>query len=335
MRSLFFCYSLITLCLFLTNPANGQTGNASEDVPITSLGTIHNEGDDIQANNEYCLNDDNELIVYTNIVLGGLTIQGVSPDFYGVIPEGYPDMYIEYTINGQVYPPTQVGNFEIIELPNGYPAFSYMAQSPTIDFSDDCNVSSFQSQYIYTTVSFRLVTPDGLGWKTYPACNYAQSWDMFSCYIYSHAPWCDNGATAGFGAPDDPGQSCYDEWFAGGFSAFLYCDCADDGPTRTEDPVDEEVYFARDNSDIVNRVEEDLKLNVYPNPMTNILSVDASGQYISKIEVFDLTGKLMLKNIYSDRNTQSTTLNTENFQHGLYLVKTTTNKGISVIKVLK
>lgn len=327
-------YSHILLFLFFITSVSAQTGNPSEDVPITTLGTIHNDGDGIHIADEYCLNSDNDLIIRTNIILGGLQVEGTAPNYYGVIPSSYPDMYIEYTVNGTVYPPVQVGNFEIVELDNGFTAFSHIASSPAIDFSDDCANERESESFVFTTVKFRLVTPSDDGWDVYPACDYAESWNMFSCLVYDYAPWCE--ANNGLDSPTDPAPVCFDEWFSGGFSAFLYCDCRDDGPTKQDDPIAAAGDWMKDNNSDANyRVLEDAEVSIYPNPMDEILTIESGRDNIRAVQIYDSRGSLVQSKTYAAHETKNVHLNTSQLPHGLYLVRVSTDTGIKVRKVLK
>jgi len=337
MRSLFFNFLSILIFSICTFSAAAQP---SEDGPITDLGTITNEGDGIYIPFEFCLNPDNELIVKTNIILGNLTIVGIAPNEYGVLPANVPAMFIEYTVNGQVLPAVQVGNFDLVTLSGGYQAFSYIAQSPAVDFSSEC--ASALDGYVYGNVKFRLVTPNGNGWSTYPACDYSQSWDMFSCNIYSYAPWCDAVPINGFAdVPTDPTASCYNEWFAGGYSAKMYCDCSVDELPQEEEPREDDGGDQIDgggdngNSSIKKRRIDNVTINAYPNPMNHNLIIESNDDFIRTIDIYNSRGELVLKNTYELNKILNTNIITSEFLKGLYLIRVTTNSNIKVIKVLK
>lgn len=337
MRSLFFNFLSILIFSTITSAAIAQP---SEDGPITTLGTISNDGDGIHVPLEFCLNSNNSLIVQTNVLLGGLTVVGTAPNQYGILPSNARPMFVEYTVNGQVLPPVEVGNFDLVTLSNGYPAFSFIAQSPAVNFSNEC--AETEEDYIYGDVSFRLVTPYGDGWTVYPACDYSQSWGMFSCSVYSHAPWCGAVPTYGFAdVPTDPTSTCYNEWFSGGYSARLYCNCGNDEVPQDEEPHDDggddEIGGNNDDGDrdLKMRAKENIIINAYPNPMGQNLIVEASDDFIRTINVYNSRGELVLNNMYELDKFQNVSLNTAEFPSGLYLVRIATNAGTEIIKVLK
>jgi hypothetical protein len=73
--------------------------------------------------------------------------------------------------------------------------------------------------------------------------------------------------------------------------------------------------------------------NIFPNPSTGIYTIETIDQAkIDKIEVHDLTGKLV-KSIQS--NTKSTTIDLTNFQNGVYIVTIFSNKQSTKRTVVK
>ena len=82
----------------------------------------------------------------------------------------------------------------------------------------------------------------------------------------------------------------------------------------------------------IQRVEiKNIKLVVSPNPATNNISVNASGN-ISKVEIFNLEGK----KVYSAQNAQSNSINVPvaNFTNGTYIVNTTVDGETTSDKVV-
>ncbi|MCT4628668.1 aryl-sulfate sulfotransferase [Winogradskyella sp.] len=84
--------------------------------------------------------------------------------------------------------------------------------------------------------------------------------------------------------------------------------------------------------DCVNRLSiEDSQLvglKVYPNPTEDILNFDFT-QLIDEIEVYNITGKMVL------RKTDSNSINLENITKGLYMVKISVGNTSKYVKVLK
>ncbi len=74
------------------------------------------------------------------------------------------------------------------------------------------------------------------------------------------------------------------------------------------------------------------KLTVYPNPASNLLSLQyaAKSKYIN-YEVYDLTGRLVLKGNLNDSNT----ISINSLNAGLYIIKIVDGVEVSTAKFLK
>lgn len=73
-------------------------------------------------------------------------------------------------------------------------------------------------------------------------------------------------------------------------------------------------------------------INLYPNPISNKMQIDASGEVIRSIEVFNTMGKRVFVKSF---NTSSTSVTTSNWESGVYFVKITTLNGNTTLKVVK
>ena len=72
------------------------------------------------------------------------------------------------------------------------------------------------------------------------------------------------------------------------------------------------------------------KLEVYPNPVNSVISIQLSGGSIKSVEVMNLQGRKIDLPIYF-LNTDYCKLNTENLSSGIYFLKTIDSKGFSNI----
>ena len=82
--------------------------------------------------------------------------------------------------------------------------------------------------------------------------------------------------------------------------------------------------YTEDGINTANKVD----VNVYPNPATDVLHVEANG--ITRIDVIDLAGRIVLS------NTQSlNTVNVSGLANGVYMLRTTTTEGVNVQKIVK
>lgn len=69
------------------------------------------------------------------------------------------------------------------------------------------------------------------------------------------------------------------------------------------------------------------KVNVYPNPVKNILHIETD-EMIRSVEIFDLLGKQIM-------TSTAKTINVEALQKGVYVLKINTIKGSSIEKIIK
>jgi len=74
-------------------------------------------------------------------------------------------------------------------------------------------------------------------------------------------------------------------------------------------------------------LENSLKL--YPNPVTNILTIESKNVTISKVEIYSILGK-KIKEIHSDFKT----IRTDNLSNGMYLIKIYSEKGMVMKNVI-
>lgn len=66
-------------------------------------------------------------------------------------------------------------------------------------------------------------------------------------------------------------------------------------------------------------------MNIYPNPGNNVITVKSALLAGANYEVYDLTGKILLRGSLPNSNASS--INIENLDSGMYLLKITTNQG--------
>jgi hypothetical protein len=72
-------------------------------------------------------------------------------------------------------------------------------------------------------------------------------------------------------------------------------------------------------------------INIYPNPASNYLNIEAKDVQIETIEIYDLTGRRVLQdqNLINNRlNNSSRQLGINNLSNGMYIVHIKTNLGV-------
>lgn len=73
-------------------------------------------------------------------------------------------------------------------------------------------------------------------------------------------------------------------------------------------------------------------IDLYPNPVSNEMHIDATGTVILSIEVFNATGQSVYAN---SLNVSNTTVSTSNWDSGVYFVNVKTLDGSTILKVIK
>ena len=329
MRSLFLnffnllLFSLCSLTLFSQTPPN-------EELPTGSLGTATNNGDGQNKAYEVCLDENDGFSFDINLILGGLDFYEEDGNYYGTLPAGVPPMYVQFFVDNEFFDPQEVGVLDLIETPTGL-VFSKIFTSPYMDFSDEC--ASDDDGVINKLVGARLVTPaNGGGYTVYPACSHPE---MFGCYVYSWAPWCASSISPpGFSGPTDPDPTCYNEWYEASYSVDFHCDC-DIVAEPPYEPTKNTQPFKDNGSGSDTRSLTGNTLNVYPNPMGEMLQIDSDGGNIEQVLLYNTNGELIMSQKYPGKNNSSISLDASELPTGLYLIKISTNSGIEVVKVLK
>jgi hypothetical protein len=87
----------------------------------------------------------------------------------------------------------------------------------------------------------------------------------------------------------------------------------------------------KDNTVGINDVNKSIGLNISPNPCTDKLVVEGIISEKSKFELYDMTGKLVMKAILDDTKT----INTQGLDKGLYYLKIENNDATTLLKFSK
>ncbi len=103
---------------------------------------------------------------------------------------------------------------------------------------------------------------------------------------------------------------------------------------------DMDVFAASQNNDkfvwyenltVLGIVENKVKnLKIYPNPSSDTIFIRSQNEEVSKIEIYDILGKSLFVKMGAIKEVNITTLPV-----GLYFINVTSNKGKSVLKLLK
>jgi PKD repeat protein len=80
---------------------------------------------------------------------------------------------------------------------------------------------------------------------------------------------------------------------------------------------------------------EPIEASIYPNPSKGILNIENATKNISSVQVFDITGQLILESTIENDNSK-VSLDISNYKNGLYIIKINSIEGNNIIKkVLK
>jgi len=103
---------------------------------------------------------------------------------------------------------------------------------------------------------------------------------------------------------------------------------------------DPEYWLISGNNTIVNVAEyskENIHLNIFPNPVHNNLVIGnfKNEMEVLKIQILDVFGRVIFKEINPSQNNHSININTENIPNGIYIIEITSNVGKNSLKFLK
>lgn len=83
----------------------------------------------------------------------------------------------------------------------------------------------------------------------------------------------------------------------------------------------------------IGQVNSNIQLQAYPNPTSSAITVKASkGELIESIEVFDVTGRMVLA---TKANASNISINLAELTNGIYNVRAHTNKGTGSVRLVK
>jgi hypothetical protein len=92
------------------------------------------------------------------------------------------------------------------------------------------------------------------------------------------------------------------------------------------------IYVNESSSPTLIGENEELKnLMVYPNPASDYIYISTDDAAISRITLFDMTGKVV--NTVRGNNSGSSRLHVSQYEGGMYLLKVETRKGTKTMKV--
>jgi hypothetical protein len=82
----------------------------------------------------------------------------------------------------------------------------------------------------------------------------------------------------------------------------------------------------------IDKVKSAISVQAYPNPTANIVTVKTSGELLTAVEVFDITGRMVLAN---SSKGSSVMLNVVELPNGIYNIRAHTDKGTGNVRIIK
>jgi len=302
-----------------------------------------------------------QLTLPLKVKLANLALNGEG-DF--MIPPGYPEMHLEYTVFLGPYPsvpgPTvviPVVGFEAAGSANGRPVYVATMNSYEVDIAGFCQTSATGGVYAHAKVN--LVTPQGDGYIDYPVCDYTSPYDIFSCTVFAHAGDCagelpsseegglgqtrggdlkpnnddERGAKARgpSGPPRDPCNARYLR-----STTFLYeMQCPN---CELTDPQDDVIIGDNFISNNPNSIDSNLgDLSVYPNPVNDQLNIQWSHKEpLEGLKLYRSNGSLVkIWNAQQLNALNLLELSTSELSQGIYFLEAQSANNTKVIKVVK
>jgi len=94
--------------------------------------------------------------------------------------------------------------------------------------------------------------------------------------------------------------------------------------------IQSEAALPSDNFTSINEIDITNNVDVYPNPVNNLLNIDLQSGENSTVQVFDVSGKLLLEKVF-DFQTQ---IDFSGFANGMYFLAIENEEGKAVKKLL-
>jgi len=287
-------------------------------------------------------------ILLTNLNLFAPEENGTGIEY---LPEGYPPLYLEYSINDGVVERIQLTEFEFLDHINNIPVFASNIESYSFEFGDLCQEESF----VRMDINAKLVTRvnslnSGEGWFyiDYPACDYASVCNIFSPQVF-----------IGGGNPAPPNQllypcgkygegdyseqggqlietfnniDCYNETLINSRTTF-YIDCS--GCDQETNTILEPTAENRKSNTAETKSNE---IIAFPNPFEDQITIKLpeGEQSFERADMYNIEGLLMKS--WTKKQTGkiiNLDVNAIKIEKGIYFLKVKYGDSFKVVKVIK
>ena len=93
--------------------------------------------------------------------------------------------------------------------------------------------------------------------------------------------------------------------------------------------VANECEYSYDEINVTSVVENNIAYNIYPNPVKDIINIEAEN--IELVEIYDVFGR----KLYSEKKSGDVRIDMSDFADGIYLVKIFADESSSTTKIVK
>jgi len=264
-------------------------------------------------------NGDCEAFIKIKVLLANLEDNG---NGVYTLPQGYYDMYLKYSINGQPIQYILLNEFSFNQTINNIPVYEIEINLGYIDICEPCIGNDglpIEIPYLAELTTSGLIesTPPDI---EYPACNHTSEFDIFSCTVFVDVPSCSSIS------------HCNNNDFTD-LSGSIEYQCPGE---IVEDPGDEGER-PRNSNNSNTSTKQDPSIEAYPNPFKENLEIRWSeADNIESISLVDTNGKLI--NFWQRNQLERSTsldINSNKLSKGLYFVKVKYTDSTKVLKVVK
>lgn len=93
--------------------------------------------------------------------------------------------------------------------------------------------------------------------------------------------------------------------------------------------VSDECEYSYDEINVASVVENNIAYNIYPNPVKDIINIEAEN--IELVEIYDVFGR----KLYSEKKSGDVRIDMSDFSEGIYFVKIFADGSSSISKIVK
>lgn len=242
-----------------------------------------------------------------NLFIHQITHDNLIDDYSTILPEGYADEILFFTNKYNVYNNHRF-SWDLV----GERRYLYNPEFTLIPINAQFHVYEPMTELLYTHVTTSATIVNNYTLIDHPQLNNNPNATFLFCHFYGL-----NGEDTEVNINKNLGV-----WYNGSRWSIY---------TEDQSPMPVGLVFdilIADNEMSTNDPVSEMKFTVYPNPVVNVLNVDADFP-IEKIEIMDLTGQILKK------SSDVTSIDMSDLPKGVYIVHVSSANSKSSKKVIK